>query len=119
MAIDNSSVMPAPLVSHNATSARTGNQTPAASSNSAAASSPSVTELQDAAAQLQNHLNLTASGAEQFSVDYLSGLGVMTIRDATTGSVIRQIPSANALELARVLTRTGALPKGALVDLKT
>lgn len=43
----------------------------------------------------------------QFSVDSASGETVVQVRDAATGEVIRQIPSEEALRLARALGAQG------------
>lgn len=54
------------------------------------------------AAQLESYLR--SIGRElQFSVDSASGKTVVSVRDAATGDVIRQIPSEEALRLAEAL----------------
>jgi flagellar protein FlaG len=54
------------------------------------------------AAQLESYLR--SVGRElQFSVDSASGKTVVSVRDAATGDVIRQIPSEEALRLAESL----------------
>lgn len=68
----------------------------------AEASSLSEQDVADAARQLQSHLNGAGKSA-QFTVDYLSGLAVVTVRDSESGNVIRQIPNAEAVRLARLL----------------
>ena len=56
---------------------------------------------------------LKANGRElQFSVDHDTGRTVITVRDSSTGEVIRQMPSAEALRIAQVL---GKQPN-ALID---
>jgi flagellar protein FlaG len=57
-----------------------------------------------AVARLQQHLDSLRENS-QFSVDYLSGLDVVTVRDTNTGEVIRQIPSAEAVRLAQLLRK--------------
>lgn len=52
--------------------------------------------------QLQSHLDSVSSKSE-FRVDYLSGLNVVTIRSGETGDVIRQMPSRQAVEVARLI----------------
>ena len=54
------------------------------------------------AAQLESYLR--SVGRElQFRVDSASGKTVVSVRDAATGDVIRQIPSEEALRLAQSL----------------
>lgn len=63
------------------------------------------------AAQLETYLR-SIGRSLQFSVDSTTGRTVVSVRDATTGDVIRQIPSEEALRLAQAL---GSQPS-ALVD---
>lgn len=56
--------------------------------------------------QLQSHLDSVSSKSE-FRVDYLSGLNVVTIRSGETGDVIRQMPSRQAVEVARLIGEGG------------
>lgn len=56
--------------------------------------------------QLQSHLDSVSSKSE-FRVDYLSGLNVVTIRSGDTGEVIRQMPSRQAVEVARLIGEGG------------
>lgn len=44
-----------------------------------------------------------------FHVDEASGRTVITVRDATTSEVVRQIPAEEVLVLARALEQAGAL----------
>jgi flagellar protein FlaG len=58
---------------------------------------------------------LRANGRRlEFSVDSPSGRTVITVRDPESGDVVRQIPSEEALRLARSLGDTGI----ALLDIK-
>jgi len=54
------------------------------------------------AQQLESYLR-SVGRSVQFSIDSESGETVVSIRDAATGEVIRQIPSAEALRLAESL----------------
>jgi flagellar protein FlaG len=54
------------------------------------------------AQQLETYLR-SVGRSVQFSVDEQSGETVVSVRDAETGEVIRQIPSAEALRIARAL----------------
>jgi flagellar protein FlaG len=80
------------------------------SSASAAATSSTVDPqaLKSAAAQIQSYLS-GHTDPPQFSVDYLSGLGVMTVRAAESGEVVFQIPDAQAVHLAQLI-RNGSPP---------
>jgi flagellar protein FlaG len=54
------------------------------------------------AQQLESYLR-SVGRSVQFSIDSASGETVVSVRDAATGEVIRQIPSEEALRLARTL----------------
>jgi flagellar protein FlaG len=54
------------------------------------------------AQQLESYLR-SVGRSVQFSIDQESGETIVSIRDAATGEVIRQIPSAEALRLAQAL----------------
>lgn len=58
--------------------------------------------VQSAAAQIESYLK-SAGRALEFRVDTDTGRVVVTVRDAQTGETIRQIPSEEALDLARSL----------------
>ncbi len=63
------------------------------------------------AAQIESYLK--ANGRDlQFSVDSETGRTVVTVRDKSTGEVIRQIPNAEALRISQAL---GKQPN-ALID---
>ncbi|HVY80050.1 MAG TPA: flagellar protein FlaG [Steroidobacteraceae bacterium] len=68
--------------------------------------------MQAVAQQIDSYLKTTGRQLE-FSVDDASGRTVITVRNPDTGETIRQIPSEEALRLARAL---GSLPNS-LIDL--
>lgn len=55
-----------------------------------------------AARQIDSYLRSTGRSV-QFSIDSESGRTVVSVRNATTGDVIRQIPSEEALRIAAAL----------------
>lgn len=59
-------------------------------------------ELQRVATQLQQHYAATDSHLN-FSVDPALGVIVVTVTDAQNGKVLRQIPSEEALRIARFI----------------
>src|SRR5689334_22407029 len=59
-----------------------------------------------AAAQIESYLR-SSGRSLSFSVDTQSGETVVSVKDAATGDVIRQIPSEEALRLARALQTQG------------
>jgi flagellar protein FlaG len=66
-----------------------------------------VEETTAAVAQhLESYLR-SVGRSVQFSIDTTSGDTVVSVRDAATGDVIRQIPSEEALRLARALGAQG------------
>lgn len=86
---------------------------PAAPAAAAAAHEEPPRSLQAVAEQIETYLR--ANGRElRFSVDAESGRTVITVRDPESGAVVRQIPSEEALRLARSL---GDRP-GAILDLQ-
>lgn len=70
--------------------------------------------VQSAAAQIESYLK-SAGRALEFRVDDDTGRVVVTVRDSQTGETIRQIPSEEALALARSLG--DGLGAATLVDL--
>jgi len=58
------------------------------------------------AQQLESYLR-SVGRSVQFSIDTQSGETVVSVRDATTGGLIRQIPSEEALRLAQALNAKG------------
>ncbi len=73
---------------------------------------PGEEVMKAVAAQIESYLR--ANGRDlQFSVDSETGQTVVTVRDKSTGEVIRQIPNAEALRISRAL---GQQPN-ALIDI--
>ncbi|MEP7311679.1 MAG: flagellar protein FlaG [Pseudomonadota bacterium] len=63
--------------------------------------------VQDAAQHLEDYLR--RSGRDlSFRVDEAAGATVVTVRDASTGEIIRQMPSEEALRLLRRLNEGSA-----------
>lgn len=72
-----------------------------APATSGAATGPSGADVAAAVQQLQSAI---ARGPNpDFTVDYLSGLSVVTVRSNQTGEVMFQIPDARAVDLARLI----------------
>ena len=71
-------------------------------------------ELQAAIGQIKTHF--AQQSPPQFSLDYLSGLNVMTIKAADTGEVLLQLPDVAALRLARLIKDGGSLESMGLLD---
>jgi hypothetical protein len=69
----------------------------------------------DAARIIQDHLS-GGTDPPQYSVDYLSGLGVMTVRSASDGQVIFQIPGPTAIHLAQLLKEGAPVESFGLLD---
>ena len=51
-----------------------------------------------------------------FSLDYLSGLSVVTVRSDRTGEVVFQLPDTRALELARLIKDGSSLASVGLLN---
>ena len=81
--------------------------------NSKQAPPRSPGEFKEAAKQIESYLKSVGRELE-FSIDDTTGRTVVTVKDSTTGDVVRQIPGEEALRLARTL---GTSPN-ALVDLE-
>jgi flagellar protein FlaG len=63
---------------------------------------PGEAVMKAVAAQIESYLK--ANGRDlQFSVDNETGQTVVTVRDRSTGEVIRQIPNAEALRISQML----------------
>jgi flagellar protein FlaG len=60
-----------------------------------------VRELEQMSRESQRNL--------QFQVDDVTGITVITVRDATTKEVVRQIPAEEVLAVSRVFEGTGTL----------
>jgi flagellar protein FlaG len=68
--------------------------------------------MEKVAAQLESYLR-SVGRSLQFSIDSESGRTVVSVRDSSTGEIIRQIPDAEAMRLAQSL---GSQPNS-LIDL--
>jgi flagellar protein FlaG len=55
----------------------------------------------DAAVSALNNVLRSSGSSLQFSVDRETDIGVVTVVDSNTGEVIRQIPSEEAIAIAR------------------
>jgi len=75
---------------------------PGAQSTAGAATRIDAATLKAAQQQLQAYIS-GQTNPPHFTVDYLSGLGVMTVRAAITGDVVFQIPDMQAVRLAQLL----------------
>ena len=65
--------------------------------------------MKAAAEQIESYLKSTGRNL-QFSIDETTGETVITVRDSSTGEIVRQIPKAEAMRLAHSLgTQTNAL----------
>jgi flagellar protein FlaG len=58
--------------------------------------------MEKVAAQLESYLR-SVGRSLQFSIDSESGRTVISVRDSSTGDLIRQIPNAEAMRLAQSL----------------
>ncbi len=81
------------------------------------AESPSEQEVGAAVRQLTAHLNAKLASPE-FSVDYLSGLGVVTVKSADTGTVVFQVPDVEAVRLARLIRDGSSIGELGFMDAK-
>jgi flagellar protein FlaG len=73
----------------------------------------STEKVKAAAEQIESYLK-SIGRALEFRVDESSGRTIITVRDSSTGEIIRQIPGEESLRLARSI---GDAPTHALVDL--
>lgn len=76
---------------------------------------PTDSDLQQAAQQIQSYLS-GQTDPPQYVVDYLSGLQVMTVRSASNGEVVFQLPDADALRLAQMLREGSSVGTVGIVD---
>ncbi|CAL62018.1 Putative flagellar protein FlaG [Herminiimonas arsenicoxydans] len=74
---------------------------------------PGETQLHDAVTRLNQAMQSMSPGLE-FSIDPESQRSVVRIIDQTTGDLIRQMPSAEALEIASALDKM----QGVLISLR-
>ena len=58
--------------------------------------------MRSVARQIESYLKANGRNL-QFSVDQETGRTVVTVRDSSTGEIIRQIPDAEALRIAQSL----------------
>lgn len=80
---------------------------PAGGKDLPAATKPSVEEVRKAAEDIERFLR-SVGHRLSFAVDDETGRTVISVRDSETGELIRQVPSEEALRIARNLDR--ALP---------
>lgn len=95
---------------HDAKRAQDAAPVPVAASHAPKSTTPALPDaLKAAAEQIEQYLK--SSGRElNFSIDQDTGETVVTVRDASTGEVIRQMPNEEALRLAKALgARSSAL----------
>jgi flagellar protein FlaG len=69
---------------------------------------PTVEEIERAAKQIESYLKSVGRELE-FSIDDSTGRTVITVKDATTGEVVRQIPGDETLRLARLASTSNKL----------
>jgi flagellar protein FlaG len=72
--------------------------------------------VQAAVQQIQKYLQDSGRSID-FHFDDSSGLPIVTVRDATTGEVIRQLPSEETLRLAQLLKEGNGLQSHATLRL--
>lgn len=72
------------------------------STNGSAKNSPDASSVQDAAKRLQDFVSVIRNDI-QFSLDTDSGDTVVKVIDRDSQEILRQIPSKEALEIARAL----------------
>src|SRR5690606_13753448 len=108
--IGNSNAKPVPRTdSQPATVAATGNaarpvQSPSPVQTPAAVQQPDPAQLSQALQSINKALQTSSSNLE-FSVDDDTDRTIVKVVDQQTGDVIRQMPSAEALEIAKALDR--------------
>jgi uncharacterized FlaG/YvyC family protein len=73
----------------------------------AAESAPTPEALASAVRDLQSAIDKGPNPS--FTLDYLSGLSVVTVRSNITGEVVFQLPDTRAVELARLLKEGASL----------
>jgi flagellar protein FlaG len=70
--------------------------------SSAAPPEPTIAEVKQAARQLETFMQ-SMNRYLEFRIDQDSGRTIVTVKDKTTGDVVRQIPSEEVLRLAQNL----------------
>lgn len=68
----------------------------------AAAATVDEQQVVSAVRKLQSHF-ASRSAPPELSIDYLSGLSVVTVRAAATGELLYQLPGSDAVRLARLI----------------
>jgi flagellar protein FlaG len=76
---------------------------------------PGATSLEDAASRLERYVQ-SVGRALQFRVDQNSGHVVVSVRDPSTGELIRQIPSEAALKIAEQLGSADSPVSSVIID---
>jgi flagellar protein FlaG len=90
-------------------------QRPAAGGKNVAATGQSLPPERLAAADIERavrrleQLSREAQRALEFQVDDVTGITVITVRDASTQEVVRQIPAEEVLAVSRSFEETGTL----------
>jgi flagellar protein FlaG len=74
----------------------------------APATKPTQQQVKEAVEQIQRN-NVASSTDLQFSVDSATGRTIVSIVDAETGEVVRQIPTEEIMKMARSLERMQGL----------
>ncbi len=80
-----------------------------------AAPQPSPADVEQASAQIEKYVQ-SAGRNLQFRVDADSGRVVVSVRDAETGELIRQIPNEAALRIAKSLEQGDTRRAQVLID---
>lgn len=93
------SSVPVPVPSRASASAREAAERKAQNRPAEAANKP--TDIEAVASRLESYLR-SVGRAIEFRVDNGSGRTIISVRDAETGELIRQIPSEDALRLAEM-----------------
>lgn len=70
---------------------------------------PSAEQVAKAMESMKQLIETTAPNSLQFSVDDATGKTIVSVTDAQTGEMIRQIPSKELLEIARSLDKMQGL----------
>lgn len=87
--------------------------TPAATAQAAAQTAPVAAPdrkaLEEAVRDMDKMINVTEPPQLQFSIDETTAKTVVRVTDASTGELIRQLPSEEALAIARSLDKMKGL----------
>jgi flagellar protein FlaG len=71
--------------------------------------------LEKAARRMEDYVR-SVGRSLQFRIDENSGRVVVSVRDPSTGELIRQIPSESALRIAESLDSVDSTPPGVIID---